>query len=146
MEAAPLPALEPVDDDELAIPVNETDLPEARTYQDGLVRFRLKDYAAAAQRWTESLRFDPEAVMAYYNRGIARRRMGQLELALDDFTQALQRDETLADAYFHRGNVLVGLREFNGAKADFQRAAELYLAMGQLEDHRDAVAHLRDLV
>jgi len=49
-------------------------------------------------RYTETIRFDPEATRLYWNRGIAYKHLGNTELAIQDLEKVLSIDPDNASA------------------------------------------------
>ena len=80
------------------------------------------------------------------NQGLEQTRAGDYQAALASYTQALQLDPNNAYAYGNRGALRISLRDTEGAVADLQRAAELFLAEGNqasAQSALDAVAQLQ---
>lgn len=58
-----------------------------------------KDYEGAAAHYTLAIRFNPQYVIAYYNRGAARSADGDYAGAINDYTEAIRLNPQDADAY-----------------------------------------------
>ena len=53
---------------------------------------------------------------------------GRIKEALNNFTKAIELNPVYAVAFFNRGTIKADMGDFNGAKADFQKARELELS------------------
>lgn len=81
----------------------------------------------------------------WFRRGVDKSRKGDYEAALQAFDQALQRHPTSADAYGHRCVARHQTGDKQGAIADCQHAAILYLEQGNVKDYQYALKMLEKL-
>jgi tetratricopeptide (TPR) repeat protein len=83
--------------------------------------------------------------MTFFTQGIDKSRAGDYEAAIRDFDQALQRDPNHADIYGHRCVARYKLGDQQGAIADCQQAALLYLSQGKAKEHQYSLRMLKKL-
>jgi tetratricopeptide (TPR) repeat protein/Txe/YoeB family toxin of Txe-Axe toxin-antitoxin module len=111
----------------------------------GIARMKLEDIQGAIADYNEALRLNPKLVDAYLNRGTAHFDIGNYGEAIRDESQALSLNPNDADAYYNRGNAYRKLGDFAKALKDFQKAAELYLQRGKIDDYQDAIRMIKNL-
>lgn len=80
-----------------------------------------------------------------FRQGVDKSVQGAHAGAIQAFDQALQLHPTDADAYGHRCVARHRLGDKQGAIADCQQAAALYLKQGKPKDHQYALKMLRKL-
>lgn len=80
---------------------------------------------AAAQRFKEALRVDPESPHTYCNLADVHLDLGDAPHALALYGEAIARDPRHAKAHWGRGRIRRQLRDFRGAVGDFRRFLEL---------------------
>jgi tetratricopeptide (TPR) repeat protein len=95
----------------------------------GNARMSLEDYRGALEDYNHAVRMEP-GWGNYFSRGTARNALGDYRGAVDDFTQVLRLAPNLAPAYEQRAATRVQMRDFEGARNDWQRAADLHLEQG----------------
>ncbi|MBW4661549.1 MAG: tetratricopeptide repeat protein [Drouetiella hepatica Uher 2000/2452] len=82
---------------------------------------------------------------ALFTEGVDQSRQGDYAGAIESFDQALQLNSENADAYGHRCVARHRLGNCQGAIADCQQAAMLYLKQGKPEKHQYALKMLQKL-
>jgi tetratricopeptide (TPR) repeat protein len=75
----------------------------------------------------------------YHQQGVEKGKRGKYKEAIEDFTQALCINPNYAAAYKYRGLAYSRLGENLAASADFHKAADLYLTLGNTKDYQDAL-------
>ena len=103
------------------------------------------DYKRAIEDFTSSIQINPSDADAYFYRGNAFYELGNKSEAIEDYTQAIKINDSDADAYINRGNVRDELEDNQGARADFQVAADLYQKAGKVQEHKDTREKILDL-
>jgi tetratricopeptide (TPR) repeat protein len=94
-----------------------------RQFQRAMVRYEQGDFAAAVERFSDALRFDPNHSEALVGRGGALLRLGDFRMALDDFAAARQlAPNARIDACL--GYCLARLKQHEGAVFYYERARE----------------------
>ncbi len=99
----------------------------ARYYTDlgGIYYLRLRDFATAAEVYTQALNVDNQNVTAFFYRGLSNYELRRLDAALADFVQAIRFDPTVANYYVWRGRTEYDLGILDQALADFNEAIRL---------------------
>jgi tetratricopeptide (TPR) repeat protein len=98
---------------------------EAYNYR-GLAKNNLYDYEGAILDYNKAIQLKPDYSEAYNNRGIIKYIFLQdYKGAILDYNKAIQLKPDDSDAYYNRGLVKVELKDFKGAKADFDKAKSL---------------------
>lgn len=77
------------------------------------------------EQLTQAIEWNPNDVLAYYNRGWAYGLKGDYEKAVSDFTIAIVLDFTGAEAYSGRGQMYYEKRDYTNAISDFTKVIEL---------------------
>lgn len=80
-----------------------------------------------------------------FRQGVDKSRQGEHAEAIQAFDQVLQLHSADADAYGHRCVARHGVGDKQGAIADCQQAATLYLAQGKAKEHQYALKMLQKL-
>lgn len=75
----------------------------------------------------------------YHQQGLEKAKRGKYKEAIEDFTQAVCINPNYATAYKYRGLAYSRLGDDPAASADFQKAADLYLTLGNTKDYQDAL-------
>lgn len=75
----------------------------AAHFVQGDAHRRLGQWAQATACYTETIRLDPRASMAFNNRGLTVQRLGNIDKAIADFTAAVRLEPRFAVAFFNRG-------------------------------------------
>jgi len=94
--------------------------------------------------WTDNIRKNPEAPVAYFNRGCFYLGKRDLDKALADLTRAIELDPGIAAFYNNRGCVHFYRRNLEEALADLTRAIELDPAMADAYRNRAMVFFFRE--
>lgn len=112
-----------------------------------IVHGQLKDTQQALADYDQVIRLNPNAavnLVTYYNRASLRAQAGDYQGAIDDLSQAIQIRET-PKAYAKRATVQWQLRNREGTIADFQKAAELYQAQGDIVSYQSVLKVLKQI-
>jgi curved DNA-binding protein CbpA len=109
------------------------------------VRYKLGDDRGTLEDCRQALEIDPDYGDAYYFQGRARYRLGYPQSAIEAYTQALRLEAENGQAYYHRGVAYHDLNEKTAAVRDWQTAAELFQAQGDLSGYKLAKDTLRRL-
>jgi tetratricopeptide (TPR) repeat protein len=88
----------------------------------GLTLAGLKEWESALEYFGLSLDFNPEYVLAYYNRAMIQRILARNELALDDLYMAILLDQEDSFLYFARAVVQKEMGDFEAALSDYDMA------------------------
>ena len=81
----------------------------------------------------------------YFQRANIRVALGKYEKAIVDYDKALQCNPQLTPAYYNRGLAKSGLKQYEGARADWQRAFELATEQGDEKGCKAAQERLNEL-
>lgn len=81
----------------------------------------------------------------YYKQGMEKAKRGKYKEAIEDFSQAICLNHNYAVAYKYRGLAHYRLGENQAAIADFKKAADLYLKLGNTEDYQDVLDRILKL-
>lgn len=84
-----------------------------------------KDYAAAAELYTQVLAGDPKNVEATYNRAVCWLTLGETDRAYDGLTAAIVLAPDYPSSWLNRGSIRATREDFPGALDDFSRAIAL---------------------
>lgn len=95
------------------------------SYNRGLTRFRLGDFAGAIEDFNRTLKLNARHPRAFAGRGAAFAATGEFYRALQDYNRALKFDPDFALGYFYRANVHSRLGNQKDAIGDFERALTL---------------------
>lgn len=109
------------------------------------MRYKLGDDRGALEDCRQALEIDPNYGEAYYYQGRARYRLGYSQSAIDAHTQAIRLEPENGQAYYHRGVAYHDLNDKANAIRDWQTAAELFQAQGDLSGYKLARDTLRRL-
>lgn len=105
--------------------------PDNYTFYEGRanVRFLQEDYESAVADYTLALEkgadASEDAAVIYGNLGYSYYQIGDLESALVELNLCLQLDGDYAWAYYARGQVYQAKKDYQAAKDDYDKAAEL---------------------
>lgn len=100
----------------------------------------------AIEDYNQALREDPNYDQAYLSRGQTLAQLGKLQAALIDFNQVIRLKSNLPEAYYSRGLIRVVLEDNKeGAMADLQQAADLFLMQGRKQKHQMVIDTIRKL-
>jgi tetratricopeptide (TPR) repeat protein len=88
----------------------------------GLTLAGLKEWESALEYFGLSLDFNPEYVLAYYNRAMIHRILSRKDLALNDLYMAILLDQEDSFLYFARAVVQKELGDFDAALSDYDMA------------------------
>ncbi len=93
--------------------------------QRGLCRELMGASARAEADYSGSIALWPEFAWGYFNRGCVRGRMGRQREAVKDYGAALKRDPEFVIAHLNRALARLELKQYDDARADLERAAQL---------------------
>ncbi|MEA3479373.1 MAG: tetratricopeptide repeat protein, partial [Bacteroidota bacterium] len=91
----------------------------------GNVRDRYQDYPGALKDFNESLKRNPDNILALNNRGIVRGIMNDFKGAITDFDESIKLKPDYADAYYNRGIASFELKQYSNACIDWEKASSL---------------------
>ncbi|MDY7013696.1 MAG: tetratricopeptide repeat protein [Cyanobacteriota bacterium] len=109
------------------------------------VRYKLGDDRGTLEDCRQVLEIDPDDPDAHYYQGRARYRLGYSQSALEAYGRALSFDPQNARAYYYRGIAHNDLNNEAAALRDWQKAAEVFEATGDLSGYKLAKDTLRRL-
>lgn len=115
-------------------------------FKQAFEKYQKGDYQGAIASLNQAIRINPREAKFYYSRGLVHRRLLDSRAALTDYTLAIQFDPNFADAYYNRGNAHLTVGNQPEAIKDYQKAANLYLKQGKLEDSQDALNRVKSLL
>ncbi|MBS4057412.1 MAG: tetratricopeptide repeat protein [Bacteroidales bacterium] len=99
---------------------------EADNYlESGLAKMYQSRFSEALLDFDKAISLDPESAKSYFYRGNCLQNMGKSDASMKAYDQCLQLDSTYTDAYYNRGLLKEYLLDYNGACADFRKAASL---------------------
>jgi tetratricopeptide (TPR) repeat protein len=121
----------------------------ARAYAGrGHARNQQKEYALAADDFSEAIRRDPGNASAFYGRGAAYALIGELDRALADLGEAIRLDPKNWRPFYNRGLCHFKKGDFDQALADFgevinrdPKYAKAYLARSEVYAKKGDMAH-----
>jgi tetratricopeptide (TPR) repeat protein len=90
-------------------------------FQKGNDAFKKKDFQKALDFYTQSIKFK-ESAITYCNRATTYFKLNKYQEAELDATKCVTLDHTYAKGYARRGAARRGLKNFEGAVADFEKA------------------------
>jgi tetratricopeptide (TPR) repeat protein len=99
-------------------------------FNRGFAKYSEGDLYGAIDDYTRSLGIHQSA-SAYCNRGIVNDDIGENMAAMKDYSKAILIAPRFAQAYFNRANLKYELKDLEGAKLDWQVAANLGLKPAQ---------------
>lgn len=105
---------------------------------------KLGDWKGELADFDKALELDDQLIDAYNGRGLAKYNRKNYREAIQDYNRALRIEPDYAVAYFNRGFVKEVQNDIEGAKADFQKAADLYQKRDD-QRRQDALRELRRL-
>lgn len=105
---------------------------------------KLGDWKGELADFDKALELDDQLIDAHNGRGLAQYNRKKYREAIQDYNRALRIEPDYAVAYFNRGFVKEVQNDVEGAKADFQKAADLYQSQGN-QRRQDALRELRRL-
>ena len=87
--------------------------------------FDKKDYQGAIEKYTESLKINPNRGATYYNRALCYDFLKNYSQAIKDYTEAITFNGSDLNAYYNRGVIYVNLKNFDAAIEDFNKIISL---------------------
>ena len=91
---------------------------------EGIDAYKAGNYDLAIDKFTESIKFDPQNYFAHNNRGITYRDKRDYDAAIADFSAALKIKSDWF-VYYNRGTAYYEKSEYDSAIADFSKALKL---------------------
>lgn len=108
-------------------------------FNRGLSAAKTRDWATAADAFSEAIRLDPSRAKSYRHRGAAYLHRGEYDRAVTDFDEALRLAPDDAHIVYNRGVAYFQKEDYDRALADFGEAirlnpgyAKAYLARGSV--------------
>jgi tetratricopeptide (TPR) repeat protein len=92
----------------------------------GNTKYLNGDFKGAIREYTETIKIDPENVVAYISRALSRAKAADIEGAIVDYTVVIRLDPTSQIAYNNRGLLKLERGDNDGAIADFTRSLSVY--------------------
>jgi tetratricopeptide (TPR) repeat protein len=112
-------------------------------FNRGLSASKDRDWQAAADAFSEALRFDPSSAKAYHHRGVAFLHLGEQDRAIVDFSESIRIDPTDARVFSNRGLAFFRKVDYDHALTDFGEAirlnqgyAKAYLARSRVHEQK----------
>jgi tetratricopeptide (TPR) repeat protein len=94
-------------------------------YQQGIARFKRKDYRGGISDLTEAIRLNPNYAQAYFDRGLMFSFLEEYRAGIRDLTESIRLEPRHAEAYFGRGMSYTQLGAHKKAIPDFAEAIRL---------------------
>ncbi|MDI9356569.1 MAG: tetratricopeptide repeat protein [Chitinophagaceae bacterium] len=94
-------------------------------FDEGVKKYKLKDYAGAVKDYTEAIRINPHYANAFTNRGYAKYKLKKYAEAMKDYTQAIRINPHDAKAYNNRGAAKRELQKYQEAIEDYTQAIRI---------------------
>lgn len=110
----------------------------------GKMRLILKDGYGALEEFSELVEASPEARFFAY-RGHSYRQIGEMEKAFEDYGKAIALEDGDAELVEAKAQVQKEMGSVEGAIADFQKAATLWLNEDNWQKHQNVVESVRQL-
>eukprot|EP01124_Arcella_intermedia_P024129 TRINITY_DN3996_c0_g1_i1.p1 TRINITY_DN3996_c0_g1~~TRINITY_DN3996_c0_g1_i1.p1 ORF type:complete len:925 (-),score=249.56 TRINITY_DN3996_c0_g1_i1:46-2820(-) len=73
----------------------------------------------------ESLSKTQPHPLLYYSKAFSNAKLGNLQQAVEDYSVVMKEKNTFFDGYAHRGNLYVKLKDFQSAKADYEKLLDI---------------------
>ena len=102
----------------------------------GLEKFKAKNYTAALQDLNKAVELDPKNDKALHNRGLVKYALKDYPGAIADHTMAIQINATYSNAYNDRGLVYYRQENYTAALKDYDKAIEIDPAYAQAYKNR----------
>jgi len=87
--------------------------------------YKVGNYAAAVQDFTDLLRYEATKAGHWHNRGMAHYRMGNWDLAIQDYSQRLRLEPASTESLYWRGQAYAKHKRWDEAVADYTQAIRL---------------------
>ncbi|MFQ6040555.1 MAG: tetratricopeptide repeat protein [Candidatus Poribacteria bacterium] len=98
----------------------------ARVYMAlGTVYLRQRDFPKAVSHYQQALKYDPNAVNAYYNMGFIATKVGRLDKAIEFYKEVLKRQPDMSEAHYLLGKIYEERKRYEHAEKEYKRAIEL---------------------
>jgi tetratricopeptide (TPR) repeat protein len=94
-------------------------------YQNGMTKFRAKDYQGAIEDFNGAIKSDPKFAEAYKSRGNAKSWLGDNQGRIEDLTKAIELEPKNALSYSDRGDGKSYLKDWTGQIADYEKAVQI---------------------
>ncbi|MDB9448919.1 tetratricopeptide repeat protein [Dolichospermum circinale CS-547] len=117
-------------------------------YERGLARDELEDIQGAIEDLNQAIKINPDYwyfKTTFYSLGSNRFDVGDMQNAIKYFSQAIKIDPYYCEAYYERGIVRDELGEKQGAIADFQAAADIYIKEGNETKYQNAMKKIKNI-
>lgn len=96
-----------------------------KDYNNGLEKYKLKDYRGAIADYTRAIKIDPDNISSYYGRATAKRNLKNNSGAIADCNKIIEIDPNNAETFFLRAVLKGGLGDEKGACKDARKSQEL---------------------
>jgi tetratricopeptide (TPR) repeat protein len=114
-------------------------------YNRGVVHGMMGNSYAALEDLNRTLKFQPDYADAYYARGKAWAGLNDRDRAIQDYSEAVRRNPKIAEAYANRGLLYMETKQGISARADFQKAADLFRLRGDSSSYRQMLFFIQQL-
>ncbi|WP_218080605.1 tetratricopeptide repeat protein [Anthocerotibacter panamensis] len=114
-------------------------------YQRGVVYSFQKNYPEAIRDYTEALRFNPNHLEALHNRAVCYLSLRDSTHALADLNREIALRPNEPEVYLARGAARANTQDRDGARTDWQRAAQLFKERGDTANSQKALNYLQSL-
>ena len=94
-------------------------------YNQGLDKYKLKDYRGAINDFTQSIKINPKKAEAYNDRGSVKYNLEDYQGAIDDFNQAIKINPNYVYPYYNLGTLKTKLKDYKGAINDYNKAVNI---------------------
>ncbi|QLE57848.1 tetratricopeptide repeat protein [Nostoc sp. TCL26-01] len=113
-------------------------------YDKALQRVKEKDFTTAITLLHRAISCHPVYTQAYYQRGITYYQVKRYFDAIKDFNQVLTKHPNIAEAYHSRGLCYRQVNNLEKAKADWQKAIQLYQQQGKQKEAQQIQQYLSE--
>jgi len=114
-------------------------------YLDAVTASVRRDFAAATEAYGALARLFPQEPQVYVDLGRAHENNGEPKKAIDSYIKATALDQQYATAYVRAGVLYGRQQEAASAAAAFDRAEEIYQALGKVEGRAEVAYQRSDL-
>ena len=99
-------------------------------------------YAEAIDAYTRAIRFNPESIIAFYNRGLAKEKLGQYADAIQDFDTAARFNPNDPEIPLLKAGAKLELDREREAEQDLRTALKLAKKKGDA----DLITHIEKIL
>ena len=117
-------------------------------YERGIVHDELGDRKGAIADFNQAIKINPDNwnfKVTFYGLGSNCLELGNIQDAIEYFNQAIKIDPHFSFSYYDRGIARDKLGDKTGARADFQKAADIYKKEGNETKYQDAMKQIKKI-